>query len=774
MSDANKGRTHIVKCSLIAATALGLSALAYPPLPVHSSDPNVSANSERRSQDPAKNSPADSSGNDLRAKRAAAEKELARINAPKTLRTGAPDGVPESELQERRSLLQQLLNIYDRHLDEHRKIDQTRQRLQEVEHQAKEWNGFSTPPPYSILMLDDIRDSLRSMTVNLEGMQSRDTMIKHLADTAHGALKQSEGQFRQAAERLEDARDPAEADKLTWTRDLWQLRTRVTAARAAMLETTQKQLHDEMAEARQRIALIERQERAAEQEVQFTDQDYEKITKRLNTDHQTVEEEIERALLEQPSRRRDVEKAEAMLAAAQASARSKGASSKHQRADISKLTGGVDLKRLQSDNLNLHIDLLRHLLDDIEQEQRVWELRFAAAHQSLAPAEEREAQKKLAAALKQIKGRREYGFQQLAMTAAEIGELESRMAESASSIQGAQLGEMIRAFRHREGLYRRIVQRDDGLLQLIAHRQAEFEQLNRERPWSGRLQEWGASAMAAIRRAWNVELFAAEDTIEVDGQSITGRRSVTIGKVLKALAILLVGYWISLVLARLAQKTAVTRFQMDPDVANIVRQWTLAFLFTILLIITLISVKIPLTAFAFLGGALAIGVGFGTQNLLKNLISGILLLMERPLRVGDEIEVDGIRGMVTTIGLRSSTIRERNGVETLIPNSHLLERNLTNWTYSSYRKRYALRVAVAAGTAPRRVRDMLVELAGQHGQILKEPGPSILLEEFNDNALVFSLQYWIEIGPAVDPATIASDLRFMIEKTFAEVGIVRK
>jgi potassium-dependent mechanosensitive channel len=280
--------------------------------------------------------------------------------------------------------------------------------------------------------------------------------------------------------------------------------------------------------------------------------------------------------------------------------------------------------------------------------------------------------------------------------------------------------------------------------------------------------------MAAIRRAWNVELFVAEDTIEVDGQSITGHRSVTIGKILKALAILLVGYWISLILARLAQKTAVTRFQMDPDVANIVRQWTLAFLFTILLVITLISVKIPLAAFAFLGGALAIGVGFGTQNLLKNLISGMLLLIEQPLRVGDEIEVDGIRGMVTTIGLRSSTIRERNGVETLIPNSHLLERNLTNWTYSSYRKRYALRVAVVAGTATRRVRDLLVEVAGQHGQVLKDPQPSILLEEFTDSALMFSLQYWIEIGPAVDPATIASDLRFMIEKTFAEAGIVRK
>ena len=581
MSDANKGRTPIVKCSLIVVMAFGFYLLASPPVPAQASDPNVSGKTEPGSQDPAKNFSANPPGNDLQAKRAAAEKELAQINSPKTLRAGAPDGVPESELQERRSLLQQLVNIYDRHLDELRKIDQTRQRLQDVEHSANEWTGFPTPPPYSIFMLDELRDSERSMTVNLEGMQTRSTMMEHLEETAHGVLKQSEGQSRQAAERLEGVHDPAEVDTLTWTKNLWQLRTRVAAARAAMLETTQKQLHDEMAEVRQRIALVERQQRAAEPKVQFTEKDFVKIKKRLDEDHQAVEDEIERAILEQPARRSEVEKAEALVAAAKASARSKGAPPKHQHGALEKLTESVNLKRLQSDNLNLHIDLLRHLQDDIEQEQRVWELRFAAASQRLAPDEEREAHKKLASALKQIKGRREYGFRQLAMTAGEISELENRTADVTSSFQGAHLGEMIRAFRQREGLYRRVVQRDDGLLRLIAYRQAEFEQLDRERPLSARLQDWGTSAMATVRRAWNVELFAAEDTIEVDGQSITGRRSVTIGKVLKALAILLVGYWISLVLLRGWRKGSGHRFQMDPDVANIVRQWTLALLFTI-------------------------------------------------------------------------------------------------------------------------------------------------------------------------------------------------
>jgi small-conductance mechanosensitive channel len=243
---------------------------------------------------------------------------------------------------------------------------------------------------------------------------------------------------------------------------------------------------------------------------------------------------------------------------------------------------------------------------------------------------------------------------------------------------------------------------------------------------------------------------------------------------LKALAILVGGYWASILLARFVERKAIDRFHIDPNVANIIRQWALAFLFSILVVITLMSVKIPLTAFAFLGGALAIGVGFGTQNLLKNVISGMLLLMERPLRVGDVIEVDGIRGMVTTIGLRSSTIRDATGVETLIPNSTLLERNLTNWTYSSYQKRYALSLTVSAGPAARGMKDLLVDVALQHGQVLKTPEPHVLLQDFKEGALVFALQYWIEIGPAIDPAMIASDLRFMIEARLGEAGIVRK
>jgi potassium-dependent mechanosensitive channel len=184
-----------------------------------------------------------------------------------------------------------------------------------------------------------------------------------------------------------------------------------------------------------------------------------------------------------------------------------------------------------------------------------------------------------------------------------------------------------------------------------------------------------------------------------------------------------------------------------------------------------VSVKIPLTIFAFLGGAFAIGVGFGAQNLLKNVISGILVLIERPLRVGDLIEVDNVRGRVTTIGLRSSTVRDAKGIETLIPNSSFLERHLTNWTYSSQQSRFALRVGAPYGSSTHSVMELLKKVLGENPSILKAPPPQILLDEFGAQARVFTLNYWLEIRPDVDPNEVASDLRFSIEENFTKAGL---
>jgi potassium efflux system protein len=214
----------------------------------------------------------------------------------------------------------------------------------------------------------------------------------------------------------------------------------------------------------------------------------------------------------------------------------------------------------------------------------------------------------------------------------------------------------------------------------------------------------------------------------------------------------------------------VKRLKIEPNQANLIRRWLRAFLVLCLLLFSLVSVKIPLTVFAFAGGALAIGLGFGMQTVLKNFVSGLILLFERPFRVGDVLDVGGQRGAVTEVGLRASVLQLWDGTETLIPNSSLLENNVTNWTYSSPKVRFSLTVGVAYGSDTRRVIQLLSEVAERHGVVEKEPKPQVFFMDFGESALNFELRFWVNVIKG-NAAQVASDLRLMIAGAFAEHGI---
>ena len=286
-----------------------------------------------------------------------------------------------------------------------------------------------------------------------------------------------------------------------------------------------------------------------------------------------------------------------------------------------------------------------------------------------------------------------------------------------------------------------------------------------------RLGSLASDAPTIISRIWSLEVMSFEEKIEVDGQTIKGRIPVTLGMLLRALMFFLIGYGVASLIAKRIQKSVVARGHIAEAQAKTLRNWAMIFVGVTLAISTLSILKIPLTVFAFFGGALAIGFGFGTQTLIKNFISGIIVLAERKVRVGDILDVDGIVGSVTEINTRSSVIRSADEVETVIPNSLFLENRVTNWTLTSARVRRSIKVGVAYGTSPQKVMDILTQAAARHGLICKEPAPYAVFEDFGDNAMVFSVYYWIDMSAGANSIVIASDLRLMIEKHFTEAGI---
>lgn len=706
---------------------------------------------------------------ELRVKREKAAQDLkaAQSSGIAGTATGATDLESETR-QERRSLLQQILRGYDEQIDEADRLQESAKRLVEVERASAEWEGFQDPPPYSILFADQLWSSTLALRLAVEGLQSQLGLIALRADRAREFLQVAEEQLRKSSERSEAAVDSAQAARLRAQRELDELRKRAVALRVAAAEASKQRVEQESAETRARLAFVERQLAVAEQRVSLEDKDLDAVRTRNQQERQHLEDELERTVAERAlvvqALQTDVRQEE------QLSARLSSGAAKSQTARrVEQARQGVELRRARLDNLVARGDLLKQLLDVVEGERQLWESRFAIARDP-EPGLARRAYARFVPLFANFSASRDHLRHQLLVTSGQVSELDNRLAHASKAQDRRHIQELLQVHRQREAAYNRSLQRMDDTARLFERWRSQVKDQRNELPLSARIEDWIRHGWTGLRTAWGIEVFSAEDTIEVDGKRITGHRSVTLGKIVSALVLLLVGYWLCLYLARVIGRLAVTRFGLSAGVANLIRQWSQAFLITMVIVISLVSVKIPLTIFAFLGGAFAIGVGFGAQNLLKNVISGILVLIERPLRVGDLIEVDHVRGRVTTIGLRSSTVRDAKGMDTLIPNSSFLERHLTNWTYSSRQSRFSLRLGVPYGSSTPEVIALLTSVGAEHEQILKEPGPQVLLEEFGAQARIFALNYWLEIRPDIDPNEVASELRFAIEDKFLQAG----
>jgi small-conductance mechanosensitive channel len=201
---------------------------------------------------------------------------------------------------------------------------------------------------------------------------------------------------------------------------------------------------------------------------------------------------------------------------------------------------------------------------------------------------------------------------------------------------------------------------------------------------------------------------------------------------------------------------------------------TLSFygLFVTFALVSLNLVKFPLTVFTIAGGAVAIGVGFGSQNVMNNFISGLILLFERPIRAGDLVSVEGTHGIVEHIGGRSTRIRAPDNTHMIVPNSHLVENSLVNFTLSDDVLRTSVTVGVAYGSPVRTVEERMRLAISEHGLILQEPAPRVLFTDFGDNALVFEALFWIRARTILERRQIESDLRFRIDALFRDADIV--
>jgi small-conductance mechanosensitive channel len=177
-----------------------------------------------------------------------------------------------------------------------------------------------------------------------------------------------------------------------------------------------------------------------------------------------------------------------------------------------------------------------------------------------------------------------------------------------------------------------------------------------------------------------------------------------------------------------------------------------------------------LTQFSFLAGAFGVGLGFGLQNIFNNFVSGIILLFERPIKVGDVVQIDpATMGKVERIGIRASVILLANGAEVIVPNGNLISNPVTNWTLSNCERQVEIPVTIASKVDPQHIISLLTNVAGKHPDVLKNPAPRAYLVTFAGASLTFRLSAWID--SAEEWMKITSELSVAINSALTRENI---
>jgi potassium-dependent mechanosensitive channel len=228
-------------------------------------------------------------------------------------------------------------------------------------------------------------------------------------------------------------------------------------------------------------------------------------------------------------------------------------------------------------------------------------------------------------------------------------------------------------------------------------------------------------------------------------------------------------YVVSAFLRFVLQEDVYPRTQITRGISYAVSSLLNYVILTLGFLLALGALGLDLTRATILAGAFGVGLGFGLQSIVNNFVSGLILLFERPIRVGDIVEVGDLQGEVSRIGIRASTVRTYQGADIIVPNAQLVTERVTNWTASDRRRRVDIPVGVDYGSAPEKVVEVLVAVAGAHPEILKQPLPQAVFSTFGDSAINYELRAWT--NHIERWTTIRTDLAVRVYAALREAGM---
>jgi len=645
-----------------------------------------------------------------------------------------------AELRETHIMYQRLLTALKEQATLYKEEDLLREKRK-----AQQQVGLSQKPPYSLSFYDHLLDEMTASKQEKEAAELGKRSAERAVEDARLRLQEAEKTLRRLKEQTKTAETGKDSGKFRW--DLEQGTLDVELAHAILdfqkvnLENLQSRL------------------RLAELETDIGQQSVSWVRGRLHFEQSDLEKQLqslEKERAELQERRGKLLREQRQIETAWLLAQQKISDARNE-SELVIASAFLKARVTWRETYQRVLEQTEHMLHLINQREQVWKRRYElvkdeASHEQI-DVWRRDAETQIKSIDGVLALQQSYGTN----LQSQIAALEKQVSEEAVNPEIRQ-----HLQEQRQALQKLAERSLEYLSMLLATKEPSHRLLDEivSRREHVALWETVLAVGSKAKDVWNFELWVIDD------------QAVTVRKVVIALLILVLGLFMVKHFIRVMRNRLLPRMNLEASAAAALEKIIYYLAFLLIILFGLRMVNIPLTAFTFLGGAIAIGVGFGAQNLINNFISGFIIMAERPIKIGDLVEIEGNFAKVEEIGARCTRIRTAGNIHILVPNSTFLEKNITNWTLSDKMIRARVTVGVAYGSPVREVKRLMIKAVSDHGSVLKVPEPFVLFSDFGDNSLVFHVYFWIIVIRIMERRIIESDVRFRIDGLFREAGIV--
>jgi small-conductance mechanosensitive channel len=241
------------------------------------------------------------------------------------------------------------------------------------------------------------------------------------------------------------------------------------------------------------------------------------------------------------------------------------------------------------------------------------------------------------------------------------------------------------------------------------------------------------------------------------------------GEIVIFFLVIWLSVYVSNIVRSVLEEDILNKMKLEKGLPHTISMMARYTLITIGIFLAVSAAGIPFSDFAIIFGAFGVGIGFGLQNIFNNLVSGLILLFERPIKIGDTIEVGQLMGNVRSIGIRSSNVRTFDGAEIIVPNGNLISNEVINWTLSDQTRRIEVIVGVSYSSDPHKVQEILLNVLSSHKEIVQNPEPNVYFRDLGESSLDFRMLCWTERFDQW--VRIKSEIIFMVFDALKEANI---